>query len=194
MSTLKIILSSTRPGSIAPVIGRWVAERARKATEFDTIEILDLAEIALPFLDEPHHPKLGKYTKPHTLRWARDVATADALVIVTPEYNGGFPAPLKNALDFLHAEWRDKALGIVSYGGGTSGGTRAAGMLAPVTNALGLVTARHSVAIARASRQVIDGEFVATPADDTAATAMLADLARIDAELAPLRTALALAG
>ena len=65
-------------------------------------------------------------------------------MIVTPEYNSGFPAPLKNALDFLHAEWRDKALGVVTYGGGAGGGAGAAAMLAPVTRALGMVTAEHA--------------------------------------------------
>ena len=102
-------------------------QQAGQLGDFDQVEILDLAEINLPFLDEPHHPKLGRYTKPHTLAWANDIDTADALVIVTPEYNGGFPAPLKNALDFLHAEWPNKALGMVSYGGGLSGGAGAAG-------------------------------------------------------------------
>ena len=134
MSTLKIILGSTRPGSIAPAIGEWVARQARQLGDFDEVEMLDLAEINLPFLDEPHHPKLGRYTKPHTLAWANDIDSADALVIITPEYNGGYPAPLKNALDFLHAEWQNKALGMVSYGGGLGGGSRAAGMLLPVTS------------------------------------------------------------
>jgi NAD(P)H-dependent FMN reductase len=193
MSTLKIILSSTRPGSIAPAIGSWIADTAGRSGDFDAVEVLDLAEINLPFLDEPQHPKLGRYTKPHTLAWAHAVDTADALVIVTPEYNAGFPAPLKNALDFLHAEWCNKALGMVTYGGGLSGGARAANMLAPVTDALGLVTARHAVAIARAPRQVVGGEFVATPTDDAAARDMLAELARIDGELAPRRAALAVA-
>ena len=114
--------------------------------------MLDLAEINLPFLDEPHHPKLGRYTKPHTLAWAHEIDTADALVIVTPEYNSGFPAPLKNAIDFLHAEWKNKALGMVTYGGGASGGARAGRMLQPVTTALGLVTRRHTVAISRRRR------------------------------------------
>ena len=194
MSMLKIILGSTRPGSIAPAIGSWVAAQARRSGDFDEVEILDLAAINLPFLDEPHHPKLGRYTKPHTLAWAHAVDTADALVIVTPEYNSGIPAPLKNAVDFLHAEWQNKALGMVSYGGGPSGGARAASMLAPVVNALGLVSARHAVALARATRQVVDGDFVATAADDGAATAMLAELARLDADLAPRRAALAVAG
>jgi len=118
MSTLKIILASTRPGSISPAIGSFVADRARSQGHFDRVELLDLAEIALPFLDEPHHPRLGTYTKPHTLAWSQEVDGADAFVIVVPEYNGGFPAALKNALDYLHAEWRDKPLGVVSYGGG----------------------------------------------------------------------------
>ena len=193
MSTLKIILGSTRPGSIAPAIGDWVAGQARRLADFDEVVILDLAEINLPFLDEPHHPKLGRYTKPHTLAWANDIDTADALVIITPEYNGGYPAPLKNALDFLHAEWSNKALGMVSYGGGLSGGARAADMLLPVTSQLGLACARHTVAIPRANRQVVDGEFVPTPADSGRITAMLAELARLDAHLAPRRAALALA-
>lgn len=194
MSTLKIILGSNRPGSIAPAIGYWVAGQARQLGDFDKVEILDLAEINLPFLDEPEHPKLGRYTQPHTIAWAQTIADADALVIITPEYNGGYPAALKNALDFLHAEWSNKALGMVSYGGGLSGGAQAAGMLLPITGQLGLACARHTVAIPRATKQVVDGEFVATAQDDGAATAMLAEMARLDAQLAPRRAALAPVG
>jgi NAD(P)H-dependent FMN reductase len=190
MTTLKIILASTRPGSIAPAIGTWVANTAAKSGDFGEVEILDLAEINLPFLDEPHHPRLGKYTKPHTRAWASAVGGADALVIVTPEYNSSYPAPLKNALDFLHAEWCNKGLGLVTYSGGLGGGTRAAGSLAPVTQALGLVATRHMVAIPRAGRLVVDGEFLATEADDAAAAVMLGELARMDADLAPRRAAL----
>jgi NAD(P)H-dependent FMN reductase len=194
MTTLKIIVASTRPGSSGPAIAGWIAGAARRGTDFDSVEVLDLAEINLPFLDEPHHPKLGRYTKPHTLAWAREIDTADALVIVTPEYNSGFPAPLKNAIDFLHAEWQNKALGMVTYGGGASGGARAGRMLQPVTTALGLVTAAHAVAISGAAGQVVAGEFVPTPADDASANAMLAELAEIDADLRPVRVPLAVAG
>jgi len=112
MTTLKIILASTRPGSIGPALGTWIAQTARRTDSFDRVEVLDLAQINLPFLDEPHHPRLGRYTKPHTFAWSDAISTADALVIVTPEYNSGFPAPLKNAIDFLHAEWKNKALGV----------------------------------------------------------------------------------
>lgn len=193
MTTLKIILASTRPGSIGPAIGSWLAGRAQDTGSFDRVQILDLAEIGLPFLDEPHHPRLGNYTKPHTLAWSAAVDSADALVIVTPEYNSAIPAPLKNALDFLHAEWRDKALGTVSYGG-AGGGVRAAAMLGPIATALGMVATEHGVTIPRAAGQVVDNEFVASAANDAAASLMLAELAEIEAELAPRRAGLAIAG
>ena len=192
MTTLKIILASTRPGSIGPALGTWVAQTARRTDTFDRVEVLDLAEINLPFLDEPHHPRLGRYTRPHTFAWSDAISTADALVIVTPEYNSGFPAPLKNALDFLHAEWKNKALGVVSYGGGAGGGAGAARMLRPVTDALGMVTAPSSVAVARAAGQVVDGEFVGSIADDVALADMLAEIGDIDASLVATRSTLAM--
>ena len=190
MSTLKIILASTRPGSIGPAIGSFVADRARSQARFDRVEVLDLAEIALPFLDEPHHPRLGKYTQPHTFAWSRAVHGADAFVIVMPEYNGGFPAAMKNALDYLHAEWRAKPLGVLTYGGGAGGGTGAASMLAPVTKALGLVTTEHGVSIGGAPRLVVDGEFLASTSIERAADLMLAEVADLDADLGPQRAAL----
>lgn len=190
MTTMKIILASTRPGSIGPAIGSFVADRARSQARFDRVEMLDLAEIALPFLDEPHHPRLGRYTKPHTFAWSQAVIDADAIVIVMPEYNGGFPAALKNALDYLHAEWRGKSLGVVTYGGGPGGGTGAASMLAPVSKALGLVTAEHRVSIGGAPTLVVDGEFLATTAIEQATDDMLNEVADLDADLGPRRAAL----
>jgi NAD(P)H-dependent FMN reductase len=190
MSTLKIILASTRPGSIGPAIGAFVADRARSQIRFDGVEVLDLAEIGLPFLDEPHHPRLGKYTKPHTFAWSRTVDEADAFVIVVPEYNGGFPAALKNALDFLHAEWRDKPLGVVTYGGGASGGAGAGSMLLPISKALGMVTTGHGVSIGGAPKLVVNGEFLATAAIEQAADDMLNEVADLEADLGPRRAAL----
>jgi NAD(P)H-dependent FMN reductase len=192
MTTLKIILGSTRPGSIAPAIGRWVTAAANHAGQFAEVEILDLAVIKLPFLDEPMHPKLGQYSKPHTFAWSRAVGSADALIVVMPEYNAGFPAPLKNALDFLHAEWAGKPLGVVSYGGG--GGARAAALLRPVTDQLGLVRTENAVALRGAAGRVVDDEFVAAVADDDALTKLLTELADLDAELAPRRAQLVVSG
>lgn len=193
MTTLKIILASTRPGSPAPAIGSWIAAHAQSAS-FGRVEILDLAEINLPFLDEPEHPRLGRYTHPHTFAWSRAIDDADALIIVSPEYNGGFPAPLKNALDFLHAEWRNKALGMVTYSGGPSGGAGAAAMVAPVTAALGLVTMDQSVAISKAANRVLDGEYVPTDVEDRQVAMMLDEIIAADHDLAVRRSRLALAG
>ena len=119
----------------APV-GRWFTARARDLGVFD-VEVVDLADLALPFYDEPHHPRLRRYTRDHTRRWSARVDAADAFVFVTAEYNHAYPATLKNALDFLHHEWRDKPLGFVSYGG-VAAGTRAVVALEPVVTALRL--------------------------------------------------------
>jgi NAD(P)H-dependent FMN reductase len=192
MTTLKIILGSNRPGSSAPAIGRWLAAAAARTGDFAEVEVLDLAEINLPFLDEPLHPKLGQYSKPHTFAWSRAVDSADALIIVMPEYNAGFPAALKNALDFLHAEWANKPLGVVSYGGG--GGVRAAALLRPVTNQLGLVTTENGVTLRGPASRAVDGEFVATSAENEAMAGLLAELIELDTELAPRRMQAALAG
>ena len=113
---LLVVIGSTRPGRIGLPIARWFAERARGDGRFD-VEVADLAEIGLPLMDEPHHPRLRQYVHEHTLRWSATVAAADAVVFVTPEYNYGLTAPVKNAIDYLHHEWRYKAAGFVSYGG-----------------------------------------------------------------------------
>ncbi len=103
MYNLKIIVASTRPGRKGPALAIWIFDVAKKHTEF-SVELLDLAEINLPFLDEPNHPRLQKYTKEHTKKWSATIAAADAFIFVTPEYNYGYPASLKNALDFLFNE------------------------------------------------------------------------------------------
>ncbi|GAA1998197.1 NAD(P)H-dependent oxidoreductase [Nakamurella flavida] len=188
MSTLKIVIASTRPGRIGLPIGTWITGRAQQHGGFDRVEVLDLAEIALPFFDEPNHPRARDYQHDHTRAWSAQVDDADAFVFVTPEYNHGLTAPLKNALDYLVAEWAHKPLGIVSYGG-ISAGTRAAQMIKQIAAALKLHAIPEAVTLANPFPQVVDGEFVATQANDEAADAMLDELVRVEAALAPLRTA-----
>ena len=124
MNHLSIIVSSTRPERVGSHVTRWVRETL--AADWD-ITVLDLAEINLPFLDEPQMAGSGVYTKPHTLAWKKMIDDADAIVVVDPEYNGFFPAPLKNAIDFLYAEWEGKPMAVVGYGFG--GATRSIGAL-----------------------------------------------------------------
>ena len=109
-----IILGSTRPGRNGEAVAKWTYEIASKRTD---------AEYDLPLLDEPVPPSMGQYSKEHTKRWAAKIASFDGFVFVTPEYNHGTSAALKNAIDFLFAEWNNKAAGFVGYG--SAGGARA---------------------------------------------------------------------
>ena len=114
MNQLSIIVSSTRPGRIGHKVTQWVGEQVDP--EQWQVTVLDLAEIDLPFFDEEDMPKNGNYAKPHTQAWASAVFESDAIVVVTPQYNRSFPAPIKNAVDYLFAEWHSKPIGIVGYG------------------------------------------------------------------------------
>ncbi len=122
MLRIGIIVGSTRPGRKADAVARWVLEHARKRTDAE-FEIVDIGDYNLPLLDEPIPPSMGKYTNQHTKDWAKKIASLDGFVFVTPEYNHGPSAALKNAIDFVYAEWNNKAAGFVSYG--SAGGARA---------------------------------------------------------------------
>ena len=113
MPKLSIVVGSTRPGRIGLAVATWFVERARAHGGFE-IELVDLAALNLPMLDEPKHPSLREYTHAHTRAWSATVASADAFVFVTPEYNHGAPAPLINAIDYLVHEWSYKPAAFVS--------------------------------------------------------------------------------
>jgi NAD(P)H-dependent FMN reductase len=115
-----IILGTTRPGRKADAVGRWVLELAdqRDGAEF---EIVDIADYELPMLDEPVPPVYGRYEHVHTKVWSEKIASFDAFIFVTPEYNRSIPGALKNAIDFLYQEWNNKAAGFVSYGADAAG-------------------------------------------------------------------------
>lgn len=183
---LGIIVGSTRPCRLGGPLGEWVLDRASRHGAFEP-ELIDLAKVNLPFLDEPNHPRLRHYTQPHTFQWSARIEALDAFVFVTPEYNHGFSAPLKNALDFLHREWLYKPAGIVSYGG-VSGGTRAAQMLKPVLTALKMMPVFEGVAVTSA-RNVADpdGPVAATEIMEESADSMLSELERWTHAMAPLR-------
>lgn len=127
MFKLKVISSSTRPGRKGPKIASWVLKQVKAHGTFEA-EMVDLGELNLPLMDERNHPSAQQYEHEHTKRWSAMIDSADAFVFVTAEYNFSYPAPLKNALDYLYNEWTHKAAGIVSYGG-ISGGLRAANRL-----------------------------------------------------------------
>jgi NAD(P)H-dependent FMN reductase len=185
MPQLLVVIASTRPGRAGLPIGTWFAEHAEAHGAF-TVQVADLKELALPLMDEPEHPRLGRYAHQHTRDWSAMVAAADAFVFVTPEYNHGFTAPLKNAIDYLHAEWAYKAASFVSYGG-VAAGTRALQMLKPVVTVLRMTTTQETVNIPFFQEHLADGVFTPTPPIVAGADAMLTELARVEGALAPLR-------
>ena len=143
-----VILGSTRTGRRGAAVARWVMRLAQERDDA-TFELVDLADWELPFLTTAVPPMMGGYEDPRTIEWAGNVARADGFVIVTPEYNHGYPAVLKNALDHLFAEWNGKPVGFVGYGG-PDGGTRAVEQLRQVVIELGMVPVRLQVTLARA--------------------------------------------
>ena len=136
MAQLMIVIASTRPGRGGSAVATWFIERANEHGAFE-IRVVDLAEFTLPLLDEPNHPRLRQYVNRHTHEWSAMVDAADAFAFVTPEYNHGYPASLKNAIDYLHHEWRYKPVGFVSYGG-VAAGTRSVEQLQQVVTAVKL--------------------------------------------------------
>ena len=124
MYKLKIISSTVRPGRKGPVVARWIQEAARQHGQFET-ELLDLGEINLPMMNEPLHPRLKQYEHAHTKEWSAKIDAADAFIFVTAEYDYSYPAPLKNALEYLVHEWAYKPAGLVGYSIGPFAGVRA---------------------------------------------------------------------
>lgn len=153
---LHVIAVSTRPDRKGIHIARWVESVAREHGTFE-VSLVDLAEVNLPLIDEPNHPRLRQYTKEHTKKWSAIVEAADAFVFVAPEYNYSMAPSLVNAVDYLLHEWKYKAAGIVSYGG-VSGGLRAAQMTKQLITAVGIMPA-GDVPIPMFTNFFVDGEW-----------------------------------
>src|SRR5438105_9076045 len=144
MIKIAIVIGSTRPGRNGEAVGKWVYEIAQKRSDAE-FELVDIKDFNLPLLDEPMPPIMGQYSKPHTKAWAAKVGSFDAFVFVTPEYNHGTSGALKNAIDFLFAEWNNKAAGFVGYG--SVGGVRAVEQLRLVMAEVQVATVRNQVAL-----------------------------------------------
>ncbi len=181
---LQVVIASTRPGRVGPAFGEWFVKMAGDHGGF-AVETVDLAEVGLPFLDEPRHPKLQQYQHQHTKDWSATVGRADAFVFVTPEYNYGYNAVLKNAIDFLHQEWADKAVSFLSYGG-IGAGTRAVQQLKQVVTTLRMVPIFESINVPFAAQKLTaKGEVSADPLMEDAAAVMLDELLRVTKVLRP---------
>ena len=144
MIRIGIILGSTRPNRNGEQVARWVYNIASQRSDAE-FELVDLRDYPLPHLDEPLPPAMGQYQNEHTRQWADKIASFDGFVMVTPEYNHSTSGVLKNAIDYLYAEWNNKAVGFVSYG--SVGGARAAEHLRLVAGELQMADVRQQVAL-----------------------------------------------
>lgn len=187
MLTLQVVVASTRPSRQGPLVGAWFLDRAHAHGKF-AVELVDLARVNLPLLDEPEHPRLGRYEHAHTLAWSETVARADAFVFVTPEYDYLPPASLVNALQFLVREWAYKPVGFASYGG-VSGGTRGVQVTKQLVTTLRMMPMVEQVAVPFFTKAIDPetGAFEPGDVQDAAAAAMLDELLRWAEALRPLR-------
>lgn len=186
VAKLQVIIGSTRPGRIGLPIAQWFFGQAQKHGGFEQVELIDLAEVNLPLLDEPNHPRLHQYEHEHTIRWSATVASADAFVFVTPEYNYSVAPALLNAIDYLFNEWKYKPVGFVSYGG-ISGGLRSVQGIKQAVTTLKMMPLPEAVVLPFAAKSVEDGVFNPPDGSSEAATTMLDELVRVEAALATLR-------
>jgi len=177
MYNLKIISSTVRPGRKGPIVAEWIANLAKQNGNFN-VELIDLGKLNLPMMDEPNHPVMKNYQHEHTKKWSAKIDEADAFIFVTAEYDYNYPAPLRNALEYLSQEWGYKPAAIVSYGG-VSAGTRAANALKADLSTLRMVPIAESVNFPFFQHNINDrNEFVVNEISRKAAMNMLKQLVR----------------
>jgi NAD(P)H-dependent FMN reductase len=184
MIRIGIILGSTRPGRRGEQVANWVFEIASKRTDAD-FELVDLVDYPLPHLDEPMPPSLGQYQNQHTKDWAATISRFDAFIFVTPEYNHSTSGVLKNAIDYLFAEWNNKAMGVVSYG--VVGGARAAEHLRLIAGELQMADVRTNVALSMINDFQNFSDFTPGEYQAQALDTLIAEVLAWGTVLAPLR-------
>ena len=183
---LRIIVASTRPVRAGGAVGDWVYQRATEYGNFE-VQLTDLRELNLPFLDEREQPSDYKYEKEYSIRWSEMISASDAFIFVIPEYNHSFTAPFKNALDILYKEWHYKPAAFVSYGG-VAAGIRATQAAKPVLNALKMTVILNAVPISFVKKHIEDGKFIPTDTMNKQLDGVLGELERVLPALELMRT------
>ena len=191
MSTLKIkvIVGSTRANRFSEKPAKWIFDLAKKRSDMD-VELLDLSDYPLPFFEEAMPPGLAKdqYENPIVVKWRDKIREADGFIICSPEYNHGYPAVLKNALDYTYFSWARKAVAFVSWGG--AGGARGVEQLRLVAIELDMVPTRWAVHIPN-PWFIKDISEIDTEQNRNSATALLDHLTWWAGALKAARTAVA---
>jgi NAD(P)H-dependent FMN reductase len=176
MVTIKIIAGSTRPGRFNRQVAEWVFKQTRAHEEGARFELVDLADINLPLLDEAIPPSRAQYEKPHTKAWAKVIGEADGFVIVAPEYNHSVPGALKNAIDYLYAEWNFKPVTFVSYGS-AAGGARSVEHLRGIAGELKMYDLREQLLLPNYWNNMSEhGEYQFTDEHESILNTQLGDL------------------
>src|SRR5258706_10053913 len=186
MTRIGVVLGSTRPGRRGEKVAAWVMDQTRQRHDAE-FELVDLADYPLPHLDEPLPANMGQYQNPHTQDWAATIGRFDGFIFVTPEYNHSTSGVLKNAIDFLYAEWNNKAMGVVSYG--AVGGTRAAEHLRLIAGELQLADVRTNVALSLFTDFVDFTEFKPIARQAQVLDTLFGEVIAWSQALAPLRHA-----
>lgn len=179
------ILGSTRQGRFGETVARWFTDLANKREDM-TFELLDLRDWPLPFFDHPKAPTSGEIA-PEARTWSEKIKMADGYVLISPEYNRGYPAVLKNALDHLWYEWNDKPVGLVGYGGAVGGG-RALQQLRQVAMELEMVPVRSEVTLVFARKQFDEQGRIKDDSQIKSANQMLDQVVRYAEALKELRS------
>jgi NAD(P)H-dependent FMN reductase len=185
MPRLSVIIASVRDGRAGDPVARWFMVRAQEHGKFDAQRV-DLKDMNLPLLSEPHHPRLRKYQQDTTKAWSAIVGASDAFVFVTPEYNYTVPPALVNALDHLYHEWSYKACGFVSYGG-ASGGMRSVQTAKLMVTGFKMMPIVEAVNIPFVTQLMENGVFKGNETADKAVPVMLDELLRWTEALKVLR-------
>jgi NAD(P)H-dependent FMN reductase len=187
VSELKIavILGSTRPGRNGKAVADWVVAKA-EGRAGASYELVDLLDYPLPHLDEPIPPSVGQYAGEHTKAWSATIAQYDGFVFVTPEYNRSTSGVLKNAIDYLYAEWNNKAVGFVGYG--SVGGTRAIEHLRGISAELQMADVRQQLSFSLFTDFENFSEFRPGPQHDDAVTVLFDQVEAWAGALKPLRS------
>ncbi len=184
MIKIGIVLGSTRPGRRGGGVAKWVFDESTKRPDAD-FELIDLLDYPLPHLDEPMPPSMGQYQNQHTKDWAATIAQFDGFIFVTPEYNHSTSGVLKNAIDYLYAEWKNKAMGVVSYG--VVGGARAAEHLRLIAGELQMADVRTNVALSMFTDFQYFTEFAPGEHQIQTLDALFGEVIAWSSALAPLR-------
>jgi NAD(P)H-dependent FMN reductase len=184
MLRIAIVIGSTRPGRKAEAVAKWVYEIAQNRSDAE-FELVDIKDFNLPLLDEPVPSIMGQYTHQHTKTWSAKIASFDAYVFVTPEYNHGTSAALKNGIDFLYHEWVNKAAGFVSYGGAS--GARAVEQLRLVLAEVQIATVRNQVLLSLFTDFENFSVFKPAPQHEKSVNAMLEQVTAWGSALKTLR-------